>query len=349
MIEPGRRLSKRVIQKPDGRYLILYEPADPLHEAARQRFRSRFRAEPKWVGGAPGRVNLIGEHVDYLGGPVLPVAVDRRLAIALGPAERWDVDSAVEGGEPYVRAVAEALGQGPLRAAIVSDLRPGSGLSSSAALLVACAAALAPELDGVRAAELCRAAEQAATGVQVGIMDQFASALGRKGAAILLNCDALDHEYVPFPDDLVIAVVDSGVHRRLVDTPYNQRRSEAEAAMAGARGESAERRRRHVVSEIARVREFVDALGAGDHAGLGRLLIESHRSLREDFEVSIRELDELVEAAAAVPWCLGARLLGAGFGGSVLALLEAGGESAFAGRFGDRATICFTATGPFAR
>ena len=347
----SERLSKRVVRKPDGRYLILYERQPPptgAEAAARERFRARYGEDPSWSGSAPGRVNLIGEHVDYLGGQVLPAAIDRRLGVALGPSRRWTIDSEVPGGLAYVRAVGKALGSGPLRSAVVSEVPPGSGLSSSAALLVACASALMPDLDGVEVARLCRRAEQDSTGVQVGIMDQFACALGRAGTAVLLSCDTLEHRYVPFPDDLVIAVIDSGRRRSLAGTAYNERRAEAEAAMAGGAGLVAERRRRHISSEIARVARFVEALEAGDHTELGRLLLESHRSLRDDFEVSTPELDRLVAAAAAVPGCLGARLMGAGFGGSVLALLEAGAVESFTSAFADRAAACRTASGPFA-
>lgn len=347
----SERLSKRFTRRPDGRYLILYAPRpEPagVEASARERFRTRFGEEPSWSAAAPGRVNLIGEHVDYLGGPVLPAAVDRILGIALGPSRRWVVDSDVAGGTAYVRAVGVALGTGPLRAAIVSEIPPGSGLSSSAALLVACAAALAPDLDGVEVARLCRRAEQSATGVQVGIMDQFASALGRAGTAVLLSCDTLEHRYVPFPEELAIAVIDSGRRRSLAGTAYNRRRAEAEAAMAGGTGPVSERRRRHVTGETARVGRFVDALESGDHAELGRLLLDSHRSLRDDFEVSTPELDRLVAAAASVPGCVGARMMGAGFGGSVLALVEAGSEAGFANALGDRVAFCRTASGPFA-
>ena len=151
----------------------------------------------------------------------------------------------------------------------------------------------------------------------VGVMDQFASALGRRGHAILLDCGTLEHRYVPFPAGMLIVVVDSGVRRNLADTPYNQRRQEAESGLP--------RRRRHVDSEIARVGEFTVALESGDLARCGELLKESHRSLRDDFEVSTPAVDAIVERAWGIPGCLGARIMGAGFGGSILALVERGG------------------------
>ncbi len=315
---------------------------------ARAAFRRAFGADPAAAAAAPGRVNLIGEHVDYLGGLVLPAAVDRHVAVALGPAEDWALESEVGGGLRYLQALAALLGGGPLRGAVVSDLPAGAGLSSSAALLVACAAALRPDLDGAEAARICRLAEQRASGVQVGIMDQFTSALGRAGSALLLDCTTLEHQHVPFPADLVIAVVDSGIRRDLAQTPYNLRRAEAEAALAGAAGEVAERRRRHVLGELRRVGMFTAALLAGDHAQLGRLLIAGHESLRDDFEVSLPEIDRLAERAWAAPGCLGARLMGGGFGGSLVALVEAGRAQEFGRALGAPVTICRPAAGAFA-
>lgn len=294
-----------------------------------------------WSGWAPGRVNLIGEHVDYLGGPVLPAAVDRRIDVDGAAAGRWGVESAVSGGEPFLRAIGEELGVAPQHVHVRSEVPAGFGLSSSAALLVACAAGLRPEMDGKEAALACQRAEQRATGVRVGIMDQFTSALGRKGHALLLDCTTLEYSLVPFPEDLVIAVIDSGVHHRLSDTPYNQRRQEAESGMP--------RRRRHVDSEIERVHAFAAAMAAGDHATLGALLRASHVSLRDDFEISTPEVDAVVERAWAVPGCLGARIMGGGFGGSVLALLEPGTESALTDALcPHQVLICRTADGPFA-
>jgi galactokinase len=299
-------------------------------------------AEPAWSARAPGRVNLIGEHLDYLGGPVLPAAVDRFTTVRGEPAPAWSLESRVPGGLPYAVAVGEELGAPPQALRVTSDIPPGAGLSSSAALLVAVAAGVRPDLEGADAALACQRAEQRATGVRVGVMDQFAAALGRRGHALLLDCATLRHRAVPFPPELLIAVLDSGVHRSLADTPYNRRRAEAEAGMP--------RRRRHVESETARVHEFVAALGSGARARLGELLRASHRSLRDDLEVSTPAVDALVERAWAAPGCLGARIMGAGFGGSVLALLEAGAQARFAEALaGVPVMLCRTADGAFAR
>ena len=292
-----------------------------------------------WHGRAPGRVNLIGEHVDYLGGVVLPAAVDRYTDTRGIANKEWSVHSDIKGGLKYVQAIGEELHMDPQIVNVASDIPPGSGLSSSAALLMSVASGLAPDIDGKAAALACQRAEQKATGVQVGIMDQFASALGRRGHALLLDCATLDYRAVPFPDELVIAVVDSGQHRNLAHTPYNKRRKEAE--------DGKPKRKRHVDSEIARVHAFVQALDEHKLEMLGQLLKESHISLRDDFEVSTKEVDALVEKAWSIYGCLGARIMGAGFGGSIIALLRRGSERVFAAQIGRPVILCATADGAY--
>jgi galactokinase len=327
---------------------------NPVLADAEAGFRERYGRDPRWAGAAPGRVNLIGEHVDYVGGLVLPAAIDRYVAVVGEPAPEWEVGSDVEGGRRYLEPLTAELNRGPQHVTIAATVAPASGMSSSAALLVAAASGLDPDLGGKPAALLCQRAEQTATGVLVGVMDQFAAALGRAGFALLLDCDSLVHELVPFPADLVIAVVDSGIRRELAGTPYNQRRREAETAVEkagrpllelGLEDVGRDRRLRHLVTEVARVRAFTIALRSGDRAGLGRLLNESHASLRDDFEVSTPAVNELVDKAQATPGCLGARIMGAGFGGTVLALLETGSEERFGIAMGPRVTYCKTATG----
>ena len=300
---------------------------------------SRRERAGAWKGRAPGRVNLIGEHVDYLGAVVLPAAIDRHTRVSGREANEWSIESEIGGGLTYLRAIGIELGAQPQLVSVESDIPPGSGLSSSAALLVAIAAGLRPELDGKEAALACQRAEQQATGVHVGVMDQFASALGRRGHALLLDCSTLEYQAVPFPDELAIAVIDSGEHRSLADTPYNERRREAEAGLP--------KRRRHVDSEIARVHAFVDALKERRFERLGVLLKESHQSLRDDFEVSTPVVDALVERAWGVEGCLGARIMGAGFGGSILALIQRGREVAFANAMKREVIFCATADGAF--
>ena len=316
--------------------------------------RSSVPSNGTWSGRAPGRVNLIGEHVDYVGGLVLPAAVERYTEVVGREADEWSVTSEVDGGLAYVRAVGEALGVPPQAVTVTSEVPPGSGLSSSAALLVAVAAGLRPDLEGAQAALLCQQAEQKATGVQVGIMDQFTSALGRRGFALLLDCATLDYSEIPFPYDVLIAVIDSGIHRRLADTLYNKRRSEAEMAVAATNmpvgliedpGDNP--RLRHVVTEVRRVRDFADALAAGDRVWMGKLLDESHASLRDDFEVSTPQVDALVEKVRRAPGCLGARIMGAGFGGSVLALVDLDHGDRFKTAIDEPLEMCATADGAF--
>jgi galactokinase len=255
-------------------------------------------------------VNLIGEHTDYAGGLVLPIAIDRFVTVEGRRADALRLDT------PLAQAVADQLGLGVgFEGTIESTVPAGAGLSSSAAVEVAIAGALCEaagvRLDALELAEACRRAEEQASGVPCGIMDQAIAVLGREGHALLLDCGALVYEHVPLPTELVLVVLDSGVRRRLDDGRYAARRREVEA------GES--RRLRHVESENGRVHAAVDALRAGELEQLGRILLEGHRSLRDDFEVSIPELDELVERAVAAG-AFGARLTGAGFGGCVLAL-----------------------------
>jgi galactokinase len=287
---------------------------------------------------APGRVNLIGEHTDYSGGLVLPAAIDRGIELDCEPQDgvvmlaslgktvsvTADGSSPAEGWGRYVAAVAAELGAlgrpaVGLRGELRSDLPQGAGLSSSAALEVAVATALCAvadfQLEPLELAEACRRAEERAVGVPCGLMDQAASVLGRAGHALLLDCGTLEHRLVPIPDGLALLVVDSGVRRRLEDSAYADRRRELEAGD--------ERRVRHVRTENERVRAAVEALAAGDLAAVGRLFAASHASLRDDFEVSTPELDRLVELALAAG-AVAARLTGAGFGGSIVALVKAG-------------------------
>ena len=292
-----------------------------------------------WSGKAPGRVNLIGEHVDYLGGVVLPAAVDRYTEVVGAPDTEWRMKGDIGGGLRYLRAIGEELGAKPQVVTVTSQVPPGAGISSSAALLVAIASGLRPDLDGKEAALACQRAEQKATGVQVGVMDQFASALGRKGNALLLDCSTLEYELVPFPDEVAIAVIDSGEHRALASTPYNERRREAEAHEP--------KRMRHVNSEIARVHAFVDALRARDFVRMGTLLKESHQSLRDDFEVSTPNVDALVERADGIDGCYGARIMGAGFGGSLIALVDRDRVENFVRAMQRPALICATADGAY--
>jgi galactokinase len=311
---------------------------------------------------APGRVNLIGDHTDYQDGFCLPMAIDREVVIR---AERRDdgrviarsdaldgvVDVPAEGvedpasvtpdwGRPLA-GVLRLLSQ-PDRAAIgfdaqvTSTLPLGSGLSSSAAFAVAAVLA-ATQISGAgispqSIAWIARAAEEASTGVPCGVMDQIASVFGRAGNALFVDCRSLAVEPVALPEAVSVAVVHSGIARRLEDSSYAERRAACEAAAARI-GVATLRDAtlhqvahnpfaRHVVTENERVLRFVDALRLGDLDLCGRLMLASHASLRDDFDVSTRELDALVDELVRAG-AYGARLTGAGFGGCVVALVAA--------------------------
>ena len=306
---------------------------------------------------APGRVNLIGEHTDYSGGLVLPVAIQLGVtltgerggdSIRLRSAAFGDEAELTLSGEPigalpawgrYVAAVVQLVEPDVgLDATIESTVPIGAGLSSSAALTVAVATALSLR-PALALAHLCREAEHRAVGVPVGLMDPAASLLGRRGHALLLDCGTEEYRPVPLPPELAIVVLDSGTRRSLEHSGYAQRRVELERGLASFPGrrpleltleeveaaglaDVARRRVRHVVSENDRVREFVAALEAGDRDELGRLLRASHASLRDDFEVSTPALDALAERACE-EGAVGARMMGGGFGGAVVALADA--------------------------
>ncbi len=334
------------------------------------RFRETFGREPAAVASAPGRINLIGEHVDYHGGRVLPCATLERTAVAVGPADGLRVVSeraeTVEADWPprrlgrwsdYVAGVAGLLDPvgspfaGGLAAAVASDLEPGAGLSSSAALEVATALALlrwsgrtlAPEA----VADLAWRAETGFCGVPCGRMDQLAAVVAPPGSAILLDCRSLEFQPVHVAADLVLA--DSGEPHDVRASAYAERRREGEAALsllraahpsltalvdlpvarlpAVARSLPAplDRRVRHVVNEHQRTTLAAQALERGDLDGFGGLVNASHDSLRELYECSTDRLDAIVAAARSLPDVLGARLVGAGWGGSVLAVVKRGG------------------------
>ena len=315
--------------------------------------------EARWFR-APGRVNLIGEHTDYNEGLVLPFAVDRSCVVAARPAasvriRSLDSGDAVEipadgsadaaGIRPawgrYVGGVVRelaALGRAHvgIDAVLASDVPLGAGLSSSAALEVAVATALCDaaglQPGPLELAEACRRAEEVATGVPCGIMDQLTSVCGVEGHALLVDCRSLELRQLALPPALGVLVVHSGTSRALDASGYADRRRECEllARRLGLRAlrdaawdeVADEPLGRHVVSENARVLEAASALERGDPELLGRLTSESHASLRDDFRVSTPELDALVEELERAG-ALGARLMGGGFGGCAVAVCEA--------------------------
>ncbi|MEW6511427.1 MAG: galactokinase [Bacteroidota bacterium] len=348
------------------------EPRAAVEETAAATYRNRFGSPPSIVASAPGRVNLIGEHTDYNEGFVFPAAIDRSIAVAVGPRNdgRLVMCSASMQGETafaldrlfpserrawtdYLVGVAALLRErhGSLRPAniCVHGVVPrGSGLSSSAALELATAFGLIafngidiPPLDIIT---LCQRAEHEYAGVLCGIMDQFISCLGKRSHALMLDCRSLEYELVPIPPGVVLLVCDTGVRRALASSAYNQRRSEcAEGVRLFAShrpGISALRdvtdddlnahaseltpvvlkRCRHVIHENARVVRSARALREGDLSEFGKLMYDSHLSLRDDYEVSCAELDAVVDICAEAEGVFGARMTGAGFGGSAICL-----------------------------
>lgn len=309
---------------------------------------------------APGRVNLIGDHTDYTGGRVFPMAIDRwtevigersthtRL-VSASEAEpvfvRHDFASNPADESPswgrYVAAVAAEIARRSGRVMGVSgdvrsDIPIGAGLSSSASLELALALAMGFDGSAQELAELGRRAEHGATGVPTGIMDQLCIAAARAGCATRIDCHTLDIAHVPMPDDVRI-VVRFVAHRTLEGSGYGERVGEcerAERAIGPLRvahlddvsqivDPTVRRRARHVISENARVDLFADALTSGDYAAAGEIMIASHRSLSDDFAVSTPTMDDAVASYTRTPGVFGARMTGGGFGGCIVALCDA--------------------------
>jgi galactokinase len=315
---------------------------------------------------APGRVNLIGEHTDYNDGLCLPFAIERGVtvvatplagreiearALDLGEQDRFQMppDRAAAGWACFARgAVAELLREGvalrPCRVEIAGDVPRGVGLSSSAALTVSlclalCGVAGVEPPERVALARLCSRVENGWCGAQTGLLDQLASLFGERGRAVRIDLRGPVLSTVPVPlDGHVLATLDSGASRSIAASGYNDRRAECRDACRrlgveslrdapGYEGlpEPLARRVHHVVSENQRVDATVAALESGDLAEVGRLLDASHRSLRDDYDVSVPEVERAAEACRAAG-ALGARIMGGGFGGSVLALFPPSAE-----------------------
>lgn len=317
---------------------------------------------------APGRVNLIGEHTDYNDGFVLPAAIDFETLIGAVPrhdsilhvvaidknsSDSFDLTKPItphpiKGWANYVRGMAKILlAEGyslqGLTMAVTGNVPTSGGLSSSASFEMALGQALLrmseQTVDGVKLALSGQKTENLFVGVQCGIMDQYISSLGQKDHALLIDCRDLSYQSVPIPPDTAIIVVDSGVQRGLVDSEYNARRKECEAAAAhfGVKAlrdldeatftpranelpPVIRKRARHVITENARTLAAANALAQNDTAALGPLMAASHRSMRDDFEITVPAIDTLVEIMQNVPGVYGARMTGGGFGGCCVAL-----------------------------
>jgi galactokinase len=341
-----------------------------------RRYTDLYGVSPEFIVRAPGRVNLIGEHTDYNDGFVFPAAIDKDVMVAAGLrndgqmrvfAVNFNQSSTftLEGIQPatdgrerwsnYLRAMAwvfheEGYSTRGMNVALLGNVPLGAGLSSSAAMLIACGMTLASangfDIGPVRLALLAQRAEHEFVGVNVGIMDQFISALGQKDHALLIDTRALTYEAVPLPKSGVsIVIADTNKKRGLVDSEYNTRRAECEQAVALLKAELpsitalrdvsmeqferygaslpevTQMRARHVISEDARTLDGVAALKAGDITRFGEQMNGSHESLKNDYEVSCRELDAMVGAARSIEGVYGARMTGAGFGGCIVSLV----------------------------
>jgi galactokinase len=358
-----------------------------LHETVVTKFRERFGKVPAHVIRAPGRVNLLGEHVDYNDGFVLPIAIDQATWLAFSPSDTnrttlraADLSEEVSfmsetlsakrdsEGKPlpswglYPAGVMWALKEAglaipALQGLYASDVPRGAGLSSSASVEMAFVLAWQTlggwKLPPMERALLGQKAENKYVGVNSGIMDQFASACGAQDRLLHLDCRSLEWHTLPLPNDVAIIIADTKMRRTLTSGEYNKRRADCEEAVrilreklpgiqslrdvpagtfnlyASQLPERVEKRARHVVEEIERTQRAIPLLEQGDMVAFGGLLNQCHASLRDLYEVSIPELDAMVEIAQNLTGCYGARLTGAGFGGCTVNLVARAQAAAF--------------------
>lgn len=321
-------------------------------------FEQIFGQQPTITRSAPGRVNLLGEHTDYNGGFVLPTAIPQETTVSISVSEdgldhiysadleeRQDLprDGSPEGFAKYVQGSVRVLEQKAsipgLNIHVSSNVPMGAGLSSSAALEVAVIRAVRDllnlDIDDVEVALLAQNAEHRYAGVMCGIMDQMASSVASTREMLLLDTLTLERKLIPLPEGYEVLVMDSGAKRRLAESGYNTRRAECEKAceilgIASLREaqlsdvdrlpEPLNKRARHVITENARVQEALSASAER----FGELMNLSHASMRDDYEASHPQVDELVNLLQAHQDVLGARITGAGWGGCCVALVKAG-------------------------
>lgn len=341
----------------------------------KQSFASHFNSESTIIVRAPGRVNLIGEHTDYNDGFVLPMAIDRAVWLALRPRDdrtvrifsldlevesAFELDSLTKGSDwiEYPKSIAYELIKAGYNicgfdAVMTGDVPRGAGLSSSAAVELAFARAFAATSglawDASKMAKLSQKAENEWVGVNCGIMDQMASAACKEGHALFLDCRSLEIQHAPLPKGVSVVILDTSTRRGLVDSAYNERRSQCEEAASwfGVKAlrdvsveefnkrskdglnELAAKRAKHIVTENARVLEAIEVMKAGNVKRLGELFNASHDSLRDDFEVTNDALNLMVDCARAQKGCYGARMTGAGFGGCAVALVNEANATEF--------------------
>lgn len=341
------------------------------------------------VFSSPGRVNLIGEHTDYNGGYVFPAALTMATTIIVRPRtdsivrmKATDLDGIVEGDLNTIDKYKD-LKWGNYQFGIFDELRKsgynicgadmlfhdttphGGGLSSSAAIEVSAAIAMASlggaeNIDNIEMAKISQTAEHNYIGVNCGIMDQFASAMGKANHVIFLNCKNLEHNLVPMKlNGYKLVISNTNKKRSLADSKYNERRSECEAGLEILKTAMPDKtclgdisieeyeankhlikdkiinnRVCHVISEDDRVLKSVDVLEKGDLKAFGKLMIASHESLRDLYEVSCDELDILVDSALKLDCVLGSRMTGAGFGGCTVSLVKEDGVDEFIEKVG---------------
>ncbi len=360
-----------------------------MHDPAALRtiHKNRFHADPV-VFAAPGRVNLIGEHTDYAEGFVMPAAIDFATLAAISPRSDGKIVVYSENyGEERTFDAAALPARGskhwsdyPLGVAVIlagegiripafslsiwGDVPLGSGLSSSAAIEVATALAVASlagvEIPGPRLARLCQRVENEFVGANCGIMDQFISANGKANHALLLDCRDLSYKLAPIPENVALVIANTMVKHSVAGGEYTSRRAqveEAAAVIARHRPEvkflrdatvddlakwghemspDAVKRARHVITECTRTVAACDALMKHDLKTLGRLMAEAHTSYSKDFEGSCVEADAMVELAQGLPGLIGARLTGGGFGGCTINLVEQSHAAEFSRALGER-------------
>jgi galactokinase len=347
-----------------------------LQEIVTAEFIRLYGEQPTHIVRAPGRVNLIGEHTDYNDGFVLPMTIDKAAWIALRPRDDRqvsvystfyeqtvtfsldDFETAKDGWIEYLRGVAWVLTKDGYTlkgwdGVIGSDVPVGAGLSSSAAIEMATARALAVtsgfEWSAPVMAKIGQAAENNWVGAKTGIMDQMISAAGKADHALLIDCRSLETQLFPLPPKTVVVVLDTATRRGLVDSAYNERRESCEKAAhffavkalrdltieqfedkASLLDTVTRRRARHVITENARTLAAGEAMKRGDASALGKLMDESHISMRDDFEISSDALNAIVDAARREPGCYGARMTGGGFAGCAVALVDVDQAERFA-------------------
>jgi len=338
-------------------------------------FSQQFGHQPEHIFFCPGRINLIGEHIDYNGGRVMPCAISLGTYLAISKnkdkllrfhslnfpetAHLHLQESYSKSGKEWYNyplgVIHEVVQSGHpvsgLNMLFYGNLPIGAGLSSSASIEVLMAFALsemfALKISNKDISVMCKKVENEFIGVNCGIMDQFAVAMGKKEKAILLNCDTLDFEYLPFKTgDYCLAIINSNKPRTLADSKYNERFAECGRALKALKKKLQvrhlcdvsfhdftayrhlindpvlEKRALHVISENFRVGEARDALKAGELFTFGKLMYASHQSLKDWYEVSGKELDTIVEFCKTFNGCIGARMTGAGFGGCAIAFVQ---------------------------